>query len=382
MSFARIAVWCLICLYLWPQASWCEDRSAQTESRAKLHQVFSDDFSKDSLSDYQTKGEPAWETGLLRLPEGSSVSRPVELGSRVVVTAELQFPVLTKDGEQSRTMLRIELNGATPCFVAWQQTRNEGKTSSRLFILDIVPKDGKSTLKVVRSLAVDGPLELAAWSVDYHHGFLRISRANEIVLAGYIENGAATVGGINWIASLSEIDLRRLAVDGLNPPAPLTESQQKSAADVVKKQRQGFQLYRQGKFAEAAELGETVLSIQKRVLGVDHPDYAKSLNTLAVLYKSQGEYAKAEPMYLEALDIVKRVLGVHHPHYANNLNSLAVLYHSQGESAKAEPLFLEARDIRKSVLGVEHPSYATSLNNLAVLYKSQGESAKAEPLYL
>jgi tetratricopeptide (TPR) repeat protein len=387
MSFARIAVWCLICLYLWPQASWCEDRSPQTQSRAKLHQVFSDDFSKDSLSDYQTKGEPAWETGLLRLPEGSSVSRPVELGSRVVVTAELQFPVLTKDGEQSRTMLRIELDRHTPCYAAWKQTRNDGKTSSRLFVLGTVVQDGKETLQMVNSRAVDGPVESAEWSVDYDHGLLRISRDRETVLTGFIQYGSATVGSVDWLANQSEVILRRLVIHGSNRSAALTgaeltESQQKLLADAVKKKTQLSQLYQQGKFAEAIELGESILEINRKVLGVEHPDYASSLNNLAFLHYSKGEYAKAEPLFLEARDIKKRVLGVEHPSYATSLNNLAGLYDAQGEYGKTELLYLEARDIWKRVLGVEHPDYVTSIHNLAALYTSQGHYAKAEPLYL
>jgi len=94
------------------QASWCEDLEPQAKSGAEQHRVFSDDFSKDSLSDYQLQGTVAWETGILKLPEGASLLRPVELGARVVVTAEVQFPTMTKDGQQSQTMLGIELNGA------------------------------------------------------------------------------------------------------------------------------------------------------------------------------------------------------------------------------------------------------------------------------
>jgi CHAT domain-containing protein len=138
----------------------------------------------------------------------------------------------------------------------------------------------------------------------------------------------------------------------------------------------------QGKYAKAEPMHLEARDIRKRVLGVEHPLYATSLNNLALLYKSQGESEKAEPLFLEARDITKRVLGVEHSSYATSLNNLASVYDDLGQYEKAEPLYLEARDIWKRVLGVEHPSYAASLNNLAVLYKSQGEYAKAEPLYL
>ena len=379
MRHFRMLVWILI---LVPVSLHGEPPEPQQNSGTKLHRVFSDDFSRDSLSDYQLLGKVAWETGILKLPEGSSVSRLVELGSRVVVRAELQFPTLTKDGDQSLTMLRIELDGNTSCLVGWQQTREKEKTLSKVSVSSKVLRFFLPKTTPIRDVTVSGPLESGDWWIEYRRGLLRIGRSKETVLAGYIENDTAMVRGIAWLASRSEFRLRRLAVDGLNRPAPLTESQQKSAADAAKKDTQFLQLYRQGRFAEATKLGEAILEIRRKVLGVEHPDYAGILNNLASSYLSQGEYAKAEPLLLEARDINKHVLGVEHPGYASNLNNLAGLYGSQGKSAKAEPLYLEARDIRKRVLGVEHPDYAMSLYNLAGLYQSQGKYAKAKPLYL
>lgn len=355
---------------------------AKEQSGSKLHPVFSDDFSENSLSDYEVKGEPAWEEGLVKLPQGVSLSRPVQLDARVVVTAELQFPKLTKDGEQSLTMLGIELDGATPCHVAWQQTLKDGKTSSRLFILDTVPKNGKATLQVVRSVALDGPLVSSAWSIDYRHGLLRIGRPDETVLIGYISNGAAMVGRIGWLASRAGVRLRSLAVDGLGRPHPLTESQLTAVANAAKARVQLVQLYEQGKFTDAAQLGQTILEIRRKALGERHSDYAKSLNDLAGMYQFLGEYSKAEPLFLEARDICKQVVGEDHPHYAASLINLAGLYTSQGEYLKAEPLYLEGRKITKRVLGLKHPSYILCVNNLAMLYYSQRKYLEAKPLYV
>ena len=55
-----------------------------------------------------------------------------------------------------------------------------------------------------------------------------------------------------------------------------------------------------------------------------------------------GEYAKAEPLFQEALRIRQKVLGLEHPDTATSLNNLAALYWAMGEYAKAEPLFQEA----------------------------------------
>ena len=59
------------------------------------------------------------------------------------------------------------------------------------------------------------------------------------------------------------------------------------------------------------------------MLGERHPDYATSLNNLALLLDSQGDYAGARPLYEQALAIRKEVLGERHPLYATSLSNLA-----------------------------------------------------------
>ena len=45
-----------------------------------------------------------------------------------------------------------------------------------------------------------------------------------------------------------------------------------------------------------------------RVLGENHPDYANSLDNLALLYMHMGDYAQAEPLYQKALEIRRSTL--------------------------------------------------------------------------
>ena len=103
------------------------------------------------------------------------------------------------------------------------------------------------------------------------------------------------------------------------------------------------------------------MEIRKQSLGEKHPDYATSLNNLAMLYQDMGDYVKAEPLFQKALEIYKQTLGEKHPDYAASLNNLALLYKSMGDYAKAEPLYRQALEIYKQALGEKHPDYATSL---------------------
>jgi CHAT domain-containing protein len=141
--------------------------------------------------------------------------------------------------------------------------------------------------------------------------------------------------------------------------------------------RQSVQLYREGKFREALLPAERVVQTREKLLGKMHPDYATSLDTLAMLYLEMAEYAKAEPLFKQACDICKRALGPGHPDYAESLNNLAEVYRRMGLYAEALPLHEQARDIRKEAFGEEDPAYAQSLNNLAVLYRDMGDSGRA-----
>ena len=136
-----------------------------------------------------------------------------------------------------------------------------------------------------------------------------------------------------------------------------------------------------GNYAAAERLNRQALEIRRKALGEDDPDYAASLNNLALLYDMMGNYGAAEPLYRQASEIWCKALGEDHPDYATSLNNLAALYQAMGNCAAAEPLYRQALEIRRKALGEEHPDYAASLNNLALLYDMMGNYGAAEPLY-
>ena len=143
----------------------------------------------------------------------------------------------------------------------------------------------------------------------------------------------------------------------------------------------GTYLRERAQYLEAESLLVRALSIREQQLGSEHPDTAKSLNSLAMLYRLQGKYEQAEPLYQRALSIREQKLGAEHPDTAKSLNGLAVLYRHQGKYEQAEPLYQRALSIREQQLGAEHLDTARSLNNLAELYRYQGKYEQAEPLY-
>ena len=175
-------------------------------------------------------------------------------------------------------------------------------------------------------------------------------------------------------------DARRALAD-LNRREALNAVQQQRLEEADQQSLLAAEFYVQGKYAEGIGPGRKAMEIRGELLGQDHPDYAFSLNNLALLYRAKGDYVRAEPMLRQALALRKKTLGVDHPDYAQSLNNLADLYVNMGYHARAEPMYREALVIRKKALSVDHPDYAQSLSNLAGLYQVRGEYARAEPMY-
>jgi CHAT domain-containing protein len=136
-----------------------------------------------------------------------------------------------------------------------------------------------------------------------------------------------------------------------------------------------------GEYKRAEPLLKQALELRKQLLGAEHPDYAVSLHSLAVLYSATREFTRAAPLYLEVLEIRKKVFGREHVKYAESLANLGALYWLMDDYDRAEPPLREAHQIRETLLGAEHPMCASSLNNLAALSMSRGDYEPAEALY-
>jgi len=138
------------------------------------------------------------------------------------------------------------------------------------------------------------------------------------------------------------------------------------------------ELYRQGKYDGAVVVAQKALEVAKQNVGPDHPDVAKSLNSLGRIYERQADFAKAEPLLKRSLAIREKALGPDHPDVAESLHSLGAI---QRDYAKAESLYKRSLAIREKALGPDHPDVATSLVYLGGLYEGQRDYAKAESLY-
>jgi tetratricopeptide (TPR) repeat protein len=67
------------------------------------------------------------------------------------------------------------------------------------------------------------------------------------------------------------------------------------------------------RYEQAESLLQQMLAICQQALDADHPDTARTLNDLGVLYLTQSKYQQAEPLLQQALAIRQQKLGLEHP---------------------------------------------------------------------
>ena len=126
---------------------------------------------------------------------------------------------------------------------------------------------------------------------------------------------------------------------------------------------------------------QTLPEILERALGRDHPEFAKALHRLAVLYHARDNLGKAEILYRRALDTAESAFNEPTLELGLILNNLGRLLYDQKKFAEAEELYLRSLGVLQEALGPEHSKLATPLRNLANLYWDQGKREMAEKLF-
>jgi eukaryotic-like serine/threonine-protein kinase len=163
-------------------------------------------------------------------------------------------------------------------------------------------------------------------------------------------------------------DIRRRV---LGPEHPETLRSMNSVAAVV---------YNEGHYAEAEKLFREMLDIRRRVLGPEAPDTLASMGNLAGVLTDEGRYAEAEKLSRETLDIRRRVSGPEHTQTLILMSNLAILLREEGRYSEAEKLHREVLDIRRRILGLQHPNTLDVMSNLASDLDDEGRYVEAEKL--
>jgi eukaryotic-like serine/threonine-protein kinase len=122
-----------------------------------------------------------------------------------------------------------------------------------------------------------------------------------------------------------------------------------------------------GHYEEARELNERVHAVLEHVLGRDHPDVALVLHNLASTELALGRYAEADQRFAEVATRLEASLGPQHPKLVGVLTNRATAQRSMGQLGEARRLLARALTIAEHSLGPDHTTVAAVLNNIAVV---------------
>ncbi len=139
-------------------------------------------------------------------------------------------------------------------------------------------------------------------------------------------------------------------------------------------------LHRQGDYAGARRIEESLLEVQTCVLGEEHLDTLTAMGNLALTLWSQGDHAGARGIEERVLALRTRVLGEEHPSTLTAMNNLAQTLWSQRDYSTARRLQERVLAVRTSLLGEEHLDTLSAMGNLALTLASQGDDEGARRL--
>jgi eukaryotic-like serine/threonine-protein kinase len=128
----------------------------------------------------------------------------------------------------------------------------------------------------------------------------------------------------------------------------------------------------------AKQTYERALSIDRRILGNDHPRIASHLHNLAIVAQNMGDLKRAESLYRDAIAGEERAFGNLHPETAAARGNYGLLLEREGRLAEAEPLLRGALDVALKVWGPDNFNVGYARVSLAMALQDEGALREAE----
>ena len=144
--------------------------------------------------------------------------------------------------------------------------------------------------------------------------------------------------------------------------------------------RLGYLYYVSGNLQDGEKLLRQALEIRRHQVGPDTPDYAESLNDLALFCRDTRRLEEARKFAEEAVAVRTRVLDPKDPLLAETMETLGSIYDAHGEYELADSVFSKARAIYEAQLDSSKPpaEYGTLLINIGGNDQRLGRYPKAE----
>ena len=141
-------------------------------------------------------------------------------------------------------------------------------------------------------------------------------------------------------------------------------------------------LYRDSaRYGDARRSLEQALEIAESVYGPTSMPVALLVNNLGDVLQDLGDLAGAKSAFERALKIGEAVYGPDHPAVAKAANNLGSALRALGDLSGAKSAFERALKIDEAVYGPDHPTVAIRVNNLGLVLEDLGDLAGARSAF-
>lgn len=172
---------------------------------------------------------------------------------------------------------------------------------------------------------------------------------------------------------------RSVAIDARPPPADVNRSNEidpqrrQEVAEATSLLEQAALLDEQGDYQGALQAAEQAVQRFTSLYGGEHPETLNALHALAVAQHRIGDFVAAKANYEKLITLRKKVLGINDPAMAESLINYGACHLAQSDFAKARKCLGQAITILRQVHGDRHASIAAALNNLGMVSIQQGD---------
>ncbi|HMO16447.1 MAG TPA: hypothetical protein PKD64_19985 [Pirellulaceae bacterium] len=239
--------------------------------------LFEDDFSSDSLAEYQIvgpEGKVRWNPGRITFEAGGAIKRDVAPCGWIDVDVDLWFDDIDEGNRQSVLTLMFLVPSSTPCILQFSQLWNAGDVESTIAVCNIFGASNFQVSELVREFTDRRRLPSGRWRISYRYGLWKISAPDGVMqLHAHIEKGIAPVETVMWHQGESASAISQLRVTGHRQfTQPLSDEQQNQLAEAMRLNQQVIEISRNGNHERAIELARKVTDIRSKILGQFHPD--------------------------------------------------------------------------------------------------------------
>jgi serine/threonine-protein kinase len=137
--------------------------------------------------------------------------------------------------------------------------------------------------------------------------------------------------------------------------------------------------HRQGRFAEARQLEERAIAVERRVVGRE-PALADTLNAYGNTLKSLGEFAAGRAALEEAITIYGETLGPESPALGKALGNLGLVLERQEDWQGAAAAHQRSIEVLRGAYGSQSPVPVVGMTNLANVRSHQHRDGEAVAL--